>query len=307
MTAQHQADLERLDELFKSAKSEHDAFEALKRKAAATVFRCGEHLAEAQVIAKKYRLGWYSKLEEYKIAEATARQAIELYRNATAAGYTAEDLENLPITEAKTEFRVIGKRRKAEEEPKPRADEEPDGKAEPEANPDEEPNAGEEQERNSKEGRDQQATTAAPPADGHGKGEARTQEEQEWGVISLSDLLQERRRFLQEEALKAWNERRKTPFDDEYLLFLFDLGVLSIRRGEVRYLPDQEDDREELVAVLGDHLAPILEQWTTPDDLQAALKELVFAGEAEEDKAPRVEEGKARPKQAQSAKGGLRS
>src|SRR4051812_35530041 len=66
---ENQADLNRLDELLKGAKADHDAFEALKRKGAAVVFRCGSKLIEAREIAKRHKLGWYSKLDEYGIAE----------------------------------------------------------------------------------------------------------------------------------------------------------------------------------------------------------------------------------------------
>src|SRR4051794_29809275 len=87
-----QADLAELKRLMEGAKAESDAFEALRRKGAAAIFRCGSLLAPARDLAKSLKIGWYGLLEQYQIAEATSRQAIELYANATAAGYSAEDL-----------------------------------------------------------------------------------------------------------------------------------------------------------------------------------------------------------------------
>jgi hypothetical protein len=268
-TAQDRVDLDKLDVLLRGARADHDAFEALKRKSAAVVFRCGSKLIEAREIAKRHRIGWYSKLDEYGIAESTARQAINLWQQATDAGYTEEDFEDKAITEAKIEFNVVRspaqqqadrrlkQEKKADEEAKRKADEEVRRKAQ-------------------EEGRNRQ-TAPADPTDRPNEANEGPGQLAEWGEIKISDLLRERQRLLREEALKVWNAGRKLPYDEEYLLVLLDLGVLSVEDGWVCYLPDRDDDREELVATLGDKLAPILERWTTPDDVVVALKELVFS------------------------------
>ena len=282
-SAQAQADLVRLDELLRAAKADHDAFEALKRKGAAVVFRCGGKLIEAREIAKVNKIGWYSKLDEFGIAESTARQAIDLWQQATVAGYTDEDFEGKGITEAKVDFRVIKPPAQREEERRRKAEEEARRKAEEEARH-----------------KETQAPPPPPPASGDEAGERQTQEEPEWGKIDLSELLLFRQRQLDEEALQSWNARREQPFGEDYLLVLLDLGVLSVEGGQVCYLPDQDNGREEMVAVLGDKLAPILVRWATPDDLQVALKSLVFTEEPEP-------ESKPVRKQGRRSKGGRRS
>lgn len=272
-TAQDQADIDRLDELLRGAKADHDAFEALKRKGAAVVFRCGSKLIEAREIAKRHRIGWYSKLDEYGIAESTARQAINLWQQATDAGYTEEDIKSKGITEAKVEFNVVRPPAQQEED---RRLKEVKRKAEEEAKR----KADEEVRRNAEEESRNRQTAPADPTDRPNEANESPSQVAEWGEIEISDLFRERQRLLGEEALKEWNAGRELPYDEEYLLVLLDLGVLSVDDGRVRYLPDRDDDREELVAALVDKLAPILERWTTTDDLMATLKGLIFAEEA---------------------------
>jgi hypothetical protein len=267
---QKQADLIKLDELFLGAKVESDAYEALKRKMAAAVFRCGAKLAEAKPIAKKHKINWYDKLEQYGIAESTASQAVKLYENARDAGYMAEDLENLPITKAKSEFKVIksptqveAERKLKEEAVRKLKEEERRITLEPES-------------------ADHQPTLPPPPAHSHEGDVAQAPEEAEFGKIEISDLLIFRQKQLKEEVLQLWNADLEQPFDEDYLLVLLDMGVLSVDDDQVRYLPDQDKDREELVGVITDNLAPILKRWTTHDDLMATFKGLVFADEAED-------------------------
>ncbi len=275
---QKQADLAKLDELFQGARAEYDNYMALMRRTAAVVYRCGALLAPALIIAKKHRINRFDLLEKYGIADSTARQAVMLYQNATAAGYTAEDLENRPITEAKLEFRVIkspaqiqGQANHQREERKLK--EEAAGSKEDgnKKSPEEVAGKG-----GGKDPTAPVALTAGPEAEVDDGG---TVGDQDFEDIEISDLLAFRQTQLDEQSLVRWNEERERPFNEERLLVLFDLGVLSIENGKVRYLPDQEDDREELVSVLGDNLAPILDRWTSADDVMAALKDLVFANE----------------------------
>jgi len=165
-TGHDQLDLVKLEELLRGAKADHDAFEALKRKGAAIVFRCGSKLIEAREIAKSHKIGWYSKLKEHGIAESTARQAINLWQQATDAGYTEEDFEGKGITEAKVEFNVI--KSQAQQAMERKLKEEASRKAEDEA-------------------RNRQTTPPTLPAAGHEGKEVQAQEEPEWGEIELSE------------------------------------------------------------------------------------------------------------------------
>jgi len=229
--------------------------------------------------------------------------AIKLYENATRAGCTAEDLENLSITEAKIEYDVIKSpeqiknERKLwmEEEAKRREQErirKEDGnqeemrgleiglKEEAKVNPKEETG-------------DQEEPRVHPTEAGGGQ----VQKEAMFGGIELSELLAFRQKQLDEEALRRWNEARESPCEEDYLLFLFDLGVLWVVGGHVHYMPDQDEDREELVATLVDKLTPVLERWTTAAGLLKAFRGLVFA------EAAKVEAETEDPRPQASSKG----
>ncbi|MDB5350163.1 MAG: hypothetical protein JWN86_1410 [Planctomycetota bacterium] len=300
------ADLDRLHGLVREAKHEDDIYLALMRKTAVHVYRCGRMLHEAQVLAKDLKVGWYSLLAEHEIAESTARQAIALFVQVTAAGYVEEDIQGKRITEAKVEFSVI-KSPKQQEEAR-RIKEEERIKKEQEDRIKEEERIKKEEERikevdsggNGGDGgvRNEPVSdpVGAPRSAGaeaqEDEGGGQT-EEAEWGEILTSDLLICRQQQLHEESLLRWNEGRVHPYPEDYLLVLLDLGVLSVDDGRVRYLPDRGDDREELAAVLTDKLAPVLEPWTTPDDLMAALRSLIFAEDA----------GRARPDEADAGLG----
>ena len=274
-------DHDRLDGLLREAKQEDETYAALVRKGAVHVFRCGRKLMEARTLAKALKANWFSLLEEHKIAESTARQAIALFEQVIAAGYTEEEIEGKGITEAKVEFRVLKSPKQKEEER--RRTEESRGNDENDKKPpaeevgkreggEESPGKAFDKEKGTSYGSPSSPTGGPQPDEADG----RVDEDQVFGEIEISDLLIARQQQLNEGALVRWNEGREQPYPEEYLLVLFDLGVLTLEDGEVCYLPDQEDDREQLVLLLGDKLAPILERWATADDVVLALKGLVF-------------------------------
>jgi len=300
---QKRADLARFDELLRGAQAENNTFEALKRKMASVVFRCGAKLTEAKSIAKRLEIGWYVKLKEFGIAESTARQAIKLYENATRAGCTAEDLENLSITEAKIEYDVIKSPEQIENERKLWMEEEANRREKERIRKEDgnqqemrgiEIRLKEEPKVNPTEGTGDQEEPRVHPTEAGG---GQVQKEAMFGKIELSELLAFRQKQLDEEALRRWNEARESPCEEDYLLFLFDLGVLWVVEGHVHYMPDQDEDRDELVATLVDKLTPVLERWTTADGLLKAFKGLVFA------EAAKVEAETEDPRPQASSKG----
>ena len=296
------ADLDRLAGLMREAKHEDDTYLALMRKAAVHVYRCGRMLHEARLLAKDLKVGWYSLLAEYEIAPTTSSQAIALFEQVRDAGYSEEDIVGKRITEAKVEFGVIKSPKQGEEEApnkkKPQGkledDETPpegavDSQANPEKHPDEAGGGADGTEAASQEATATPTSERAPekPVDP-------AEDENVWGRVASSDLLVFRRKQLHEDSLRRWNAGRAVPHPEEYLLALLDLGVLWVEDGNVRYLPDHEEDRDELVVILTDKLAPILERWTTADDVMAAIKNLIFAqaGEAE---GPEPQASETRP------------
>ena len=287
------ADLERLAGLMREAKQEDDIYLALMRKAAVHVYRCGRMLHEARELAKKLKVGWYSLLEKHGIAESTARQAIELFERVRDAGYTEEDIVGKRITEAKVEFGVIPSPKQGQEEApskkKSRAKKEddeapPEGAGDTQESPEKQPDVADGTEVEPQEPTGTPASHPVPekPVDP-------APNEDAWGEVAASDLLVFRRKQLHEESLLRWNAGRAVPHPEEYLLVLLDLGILWVKDSIVRYLPDHEEDRDELVVVLTDKLAPILERWTTADDVMASIKGLIYAG-GDEPAGPGVNE-----------------
>jgi hypothetical protein len=280
-TTQNPEDLAKLDELLIGAKAESDAYASIMRKCAVHVYRCGAKLASARDLARKLKIGWFSLLAKHGIAESTARQAIDLWRQVTDAGYTEEDIQDKGITQAKAEFGVIQEKKR----PQTKGNEEGVTKRKDEG----------QEAVEQKQETGHHAPSTQPKRKDHAKeGESGFGE---IGEREMTDLLMFRQRQLDEEVLKAWNASRQHPMDGGYLLFLLDSEVLWVENGQVDYLPDQDDGRDELVGVLADKLGPILEKWTTIDDIQAALKALVFTTEEPGTKPePEVPESKGRTK-----------
>jgi hypothetical protein len=296
-TEHEQAELAKLDGLLRQAKQEHDTYLALMRKGAVHVFRCGGRLREARDLAKSLKVGWFSLLAKHNIAESTARQAIVLFEHVIHAGYTEEDIEGKSITNAKVEFGVVKSPAQQKEDRSRKVNER---KHKEEAGRKEDKSRHEEV-----KFKVEKTGLPSPPLDeNQPEGDSGESDGTDWGEIEISDLLVSRQQQLNEESLGLWNMERKRPFDEDYLLVLFDLGVLTLKDGKVRYLADQQTDREELVIVLGDKLAPILESWSTADDVVSALKGLVFAESAGVEEAKTTEAGEQKKRSVRVRRAG---
>lgn len=107
MTSNNGDAMANLDRLGKAVRTEIDAYHGLLRRAGVHLFRAGQHLFEAKALVREAGVTWADWLRRERVADSTARQAIDLYRNAKAMGHDEIDLEGLSITDAKIKYAIV--------------------------------------------------------------------------------------------------------------------------------------------------------------------------------------------------------